>query len=106
MQKLNVELSIEIPPEDVLISKIELQQLKQNELRGVYWNTKDLESHTGRSLLWLKENLLYPSKFRKTLDVENNGFVSYPQASGQPWVFQATKMADFLEKNFHLIFKE
>ncbi|WP_353048225.1 hypothetical protein [Planococcus sp. ISL-110] len=40
MQKLNVELSIEIPPEYVLISKVEFQQLQQNELRGFYWNAK------------------------------------------------------------------
>lgn len=104
MQKINVELSIEIPPEYVLISKVELQHLQQNELRGFYWNAKDLERHTGRSMAWLKENVLYPTKFRKTLDVENNGFVAYPQSSGQPWVFQATKMAEFLETNFSKIF--
>nr|WP_309099212.1 DUF771 domain-containing protein [Fredinandcohnia onubensis] len=27
----------------VLITKIEFEQLKQNELSGVYWNMKDLE---------------------------------------------------------------
>ncbi|WP_353048224.1 DUF771 domain-containing protein [Planococcus sp. ISL-110] len=33
-------------------------------------------------MAWLKENVLYPTKFRKTLDVKNNGFVVYPQSSG------------------------
>ncbi|CEG23166.1 hypothetical protein BN1080_02110 [Planococcus massiliensis] len=106
MQQLSVCLTIPIPEDSVLISKVELEQLKQSELHGVYWNMKDLEQRTGRKQGWLKENVLYPSKFRKTLDVESGGFVSYPQASGQPWVFQATKMANFLDENFHRIFKE
>lgn len=106
MQQLSVSLTIPIPDDSVLISKVELEQLKTNELHGVYWNMKDLERRTGRKQLWLKENVLYPTKFRKELDVQNNGFVSYPITSGQPWVFRATKMAEFLERNFHLIFKE
>ncbi|MGO1059354.1 DUF771 domain-containing protein [Planococcus sp. FY231025] len=106
MQKLNVELSIEIPAEYVLISKVEYEEMKSNELRGVYWTMKDLEARTKRSSLWLRENVLYPSKFRKELDSDNGGFVFYPRASGQPWAFQASKMAEFLDKNFHRIFKE
>lgn len=106
MQQLSVSLTIPIPEDSVLISKVELQQLQQNELHGVFWNMRDLETRTGRKQGWLKENILYPEKFRKQLDVENGGFVLYPQASGQPWVFQASKMADFLDKNFHRIFQE
>lgn len=105
MQQLSVSLTIPIPEDSVLISKVELEQLKQSELHGVYWNMKDLEQRTGRKQLWLKENVLYPTNFRKVLDVENGGFVSYPASSGQPWVFQAKKMADFLDDNFHRIFK-
>ncbi|WP_225986212.1 DUF771 domain-containing protein [Psychrobacillus glaciei] len=28
---------------------------------------------------WIKGNILYPSKFKKILDVHNGGFVYYPQ---------------------------
>ena len=48
MQKLNVELSVEIPAEYVLITKVEYEELKSNELRSVYWNMKELEKRTGR----------------------------------------------------------
>ncbi len=103
-QNLKVELTIQIPSDLVLISKVELQDLKQNGLKGVYWNMKDLEKRINYKSKWIKENILYPSRFRATLDVENGGFVFYPKSKGQIWSFQATKMADFLDKHFQLIF--
>lgn len=106
MQQLSVQLSIPIPPESVLISKIELEEFKKNELSGVYWNMKDIEARTNRKQEWIKENILYPSRFRKVLDLENGGFVFYPRSKGQSWSFQASKMAAFLDSNFNLIFKK
>ncbi|QFF98793.1 DUF771 domain-containing protein [Psychrobacillus glaciei] len=105
-QRLKVELEITIPSDLVVISKVELDELKQQSLKGVYWNMKDVEQRTGRKIDWLKANLLYLPHFRKTLDVENGGFVYYPSAKGQAWSFQANKMADFLDKNFHQIFRK
>lgn len=104
MQQLSVNLTIPIPSDSVLITKIELEELKQQQLTGVYWSMKDLEARINRKHEWIKENILYPSKFRKLLDVEYGGFVFYPKTKGQTWSFQATKMAEFLEKNFHRIF--
>ncbi|NEU29958.1 DUF771 domain-containing protein [bacterium LRH843] len=105
MQQLKVNLTIQIPEEYVLVSKVELEQLKQKELTGVYWNMKDLEERTKRKQVWLKENVLFPTRFRKVLDSELGGFVFYPK-QGQTWCFQASKMAEFLDKNFSNIFKE
>lgn len=104
VQQLTVNLSIPIPADQVLISKVELEQLKQAELNGIYWNMKDLEQRTGKKHEWIKENILYPTKFKKILDVEQGGFVYYPKSKGQTWTFQATKMSEFLEKNFNRIF--
>lgn len=105
MQQLNVNLSIPIPTDSVLISKVELQELKQQELSGIYWNMKDLEQRIGRKQEWIKENVLYPQRFRKILDSDNGGFVYYPKSKGQTWSFQANKMATFLDKRFSEIFK-
>lgn len=105
-QLLNVELSIPIPADKVLISKVELEELKQQELAGVYWSMKDLEKRINKKCEWIKENILYPSHFRKILDSENGGFVFYPKSKGQTWSFQASKMAEFLDKNFHKIFNQ
>lgn len=104
MQKLNVELSIEIPAEYVLITKVEYEELKSNELRGVYWSMKDLEERVGKKRDWIETNILYPSHFRNMLDSKTEGFVYYPESRGQAWMFQATKMADFLDKKFHRIY--
>lgn len=104
MQQLTVNLSIPIPEDQVLISKVVLEELQNQSLAGVYWNMKDVEQRTGRKSEWIKENILYPSKFRKLLDSDNGGFVYYPKNQGQTWSFQANQMANFLDKNFHKIF--
>ncbi|MED1094679.1 DUF771 domain-containing protein [Bacillus capparidis] len=106
VQELNVNLTIPVPEDSVIISKVELLELKQQELAGVYWNMKDLEHRIRRKSEWIKENILYPSKFRKMLDIENGGFVFYPNAKGQAWSFQANKMAAFLDKHFSEIFQK
>lgn len=104
MQQLQVSLTIPVPDGMVLIQKIELDEFMANELKGVYWNMKDLERKTTRKSEWIKENILFPSRFRKILDAEKGGFVYYPKSKGQTWVFQASKMSDFLEKHFQQIF--
>lgn len=104
-QQLSVNLSIPVPEQYVLITKIELDELKQESLMGMYWTMKDLEQRINKKHEWIKENILYPSKFRKMLDVKNGGFVYYPEIQGEKWSFLATKMAKFLEENFHVIFE-
>ena len=66
---------------------------------------KDLEQRLRHKSEWIKENILYPSSFRKILDCENGGFVFYPNTKGQVLTFHAVKMAEFLDKNFSSIFK-
>lgn len=105
MQQLKAEITIPIPPDKVLISKIELEELREQSLTGVYWSMKDLQKRINKSDRWIKDNVLYPSRFRKILDLENGGFVFYPKNQGQTWSFQAVKMAKFLDDNFHLIFR-
>ncbi|OIK10237.1 DUF771 domain-containing protein [Bacillus sp. MUM 13] len=105
MQQLSVNLLIPIPSEAVLISKIELLDLKRQQLVGVFWSMKDLEKRVNRKNEWIKENILYPAKFRKLLDADLGGFVFYPKSKGQTWSFHALKMAEFLDKNFNQIFK-
>ncbi|WP_017187234.1 DUF771 domain-containing protein [Alkalibacillus haloalkaliphilus] len=105
-QQLSVNLNIPVPEGTVLIKKVELEELKRNELTGVYWTMKDLENRVNRKQEWVKENILYRPKFKKILDVENGGFVYYPQKRGQTWSFHAIKMADFLDRHFQEIFNQ
>ncbi len=76
-QKLEVNLTIPIPDDSVLIKKVDLERLQEEELSGVWWSMKDLEKRINRKQLWIKENILFPSKFRKILDIENGGFVFF-----------------------------
>jgi phage pi2 protein 07 len=105
MQHINVQLAIPIPDDCILIKKVEWEEMKKSELEGVYWSMQDLESRVSRKQVWIKENILYPPRFKKILDIENGGFVFYPKAKGQNWSFQASRMTVFLEKNFSEIFK-
>lgn len=104
MQKLKAEVVITIPEDLVLVTKVEYNQMKQNELTGVYWSMKDLEQRINKKQDWIKENILYPQMFKKILDVNIGGFVYYPESKGKTWAFQATKMAEFLDKNFYYLF--
>lgn len=103
-QQIKAEVIINIPSDYVLIKKSELEVLEQERLSGVFWSMEDLEQRINKKHEWIKENILYPSKFRRILDVENGGFVYYPKVRGEKWSFHATKMAKFLDDNFHLIF--
>jgi phage pi2 protein 07 len=106
VQQLSVQLTIPIPADSVLIQKTELEELKRQQLLGVYWTMQDLEQRVGRKADWIKEHILYQPRFRKMLDVESGGFVYYPKGKGQAWAFQAAGMSQFLDKRFSDIFKE
>ena len=56
MQQLNVSLSIPVPENMVLVHKVELEELKANELKGVYWSMNDLEEKIAKKSEWIKEN--------------------------------------------------
>lgn len=100
MQQLQVNLTIPIPEGYVLITKVEYEELQQEKLRGHYWSMEDLEKRTGKKRLWLKTNLLFIPRFKEELEK----FVHYPIAQEDEWSFHATKMVNFLDENFHLIF--
>lgn len=106
MQQLNVNITIPIPEDMVLITKVEFEELQHEKLSGVYWSMKDLEKRINKSSPWIKENILYQPYFKKILDSKNGGPVYYPQSQGENWSFQATKMAKFLDDNFYRIFRK
>ncbi|AJD91573.1 hypothetical protein JMA_22560 [Jeotgalibacillus malaysiensis] len=104
-QKFKIELSIEVPDHLVVIEKVELKRLQDQELKGLWWSLKDLEDRTSKKRNWLEDNILFSPKFREKIDVKNGGFVYYPQKKGEKWTFLASGAADFLEKHFSDIYK-
>lgn len=104
MQHITVELNIPIPEDSIIIKRVEWEELKRQELTGVYWTMKELEARVGRKSIWIKENILFPSRFRKILDSKQGGFVYYPRSQGETWSFHASRMAEFLDRHFSTIF--
>ena len=104
LQQLEVNLSIQIPEHLVLVEKTRLKELEEQAKKGVYWNMQDLMKYVNKREVWIKENILYPQKFKKIIDVESGGFVYYPKRKGEHWSFHAGKMSEFLDRNFHKIF--
>lgn len=70
----------------------------------IWWTMKDLENATGYSDDWLKDKILLRPHYKKILDLENGGFVYYPEKRGEKWLFIASRMEEFLEKHFVQIF--
>ncbi|KAB2337622.1 DUF771 domain-containing protein [Cytobacillus depressus] len=73
-------------------------------MEKIWWTMKDLEQVTGYSDDWLKENILLRPTYKRLLDLENGGFVYYPERRGEKWMFIASQMQEFLERNFIQIF--
>lgn len=93
-QKL--QLTVEIPDEYVLITKVEYEELQKLADKGNCWE----------SLAWfkqqvgikhpdtLKTKILYP--YREELE----RFVRYPSQKGEPWKFHKNLTMQWIENNF------
>lgn len=79
-------------------------QVNEETVKKVWWCMRDLEEATGYSDDWLKENILLRPAYKKILDLEQGGFVYYPEKRGEKWLFIASRMQEFLEKYFVQIF--
>lgn len=102
-QNLQVELTIPIPSDSVLIKKTEYDRLRESESRGQFETVNWLKKKTRiETLETLKEKILYP--YRSELDVENGGFVFYPRKRGEPFSIMKIPMEKWLENNFRKIF--
>lgn len=73
------------------------------EKEKTWWEMKDLKKATGYSYGWLTHNILYKPCYKKILDINNGGFVYYPESRGKKWLFIADRMQEFLEKHFNQI---
>lgn len=94
MQTLDVKISI--PDTHVLISVDEYNELKEREYTGQYYTMKDLQRLTGKSDVWLYQNLLNnPHRLERM-----KHFTHVPQGRGDKWLFQAKGLREFLENEF------
>lgn len=104
-QNLKVSLSIPIPEDLVLITKIEYDELTKDNLRGRKFSLQELSERTGISKNMLKD-LFDKPRVRKIADVEKGGFVAYPMNPGSPYLFLASKTIDFIDSNFAMLMRK
>ncbi|MGE6515164.1 DUF771 domain-containing protein [Lysinibacillus sphaericus] len=101
MQQLQLNLTVQVPDDHVLVKKVEYDELQNERLSGRNWTMEDLEKRTARKQLWLRTNVLYVPRFKKELEK----FVHYPSSQGDKWSFHAVRMAKFIDDNYYLIFE-
>lgn len=96
-QKL--QLTVEIPDEYVLITKVEYEELQKLATKGNSWESLAwFKQETGiKHPDTLKTMILYP--YRSELEK----FVKYPEKKGSPWKFHKGATLDWLENNFERI---
>lgn len=95
-----LEASIQIPKELIIISRVEYEALLNNTLDGKFLTLKEVAEHIGCSTTYLKTEILYNPRYKETLQ----GFVYYPNNSGEHWRIKAKEMYQFLDKESIKIF--
>lgn len=105
-QTIEASISVPVPKGYVLVKESRLVELEENELKGYWWGIKDVLARINRGRNWFTENVLESPKWRKVIDIENGGFVYYPQTPGDKFSFLPTRTIDFLEENFNEILKK
>lgn len=105
IKTLNINATIDIPPDHVLITRIEYEEMRESDQIGRWWTLDKVLDRTNRKRDWFKSNILDNPKYRRVIDVNNGGFVKYPKGGGDSYLFLATKTMQFLEDNFTNILK-
>jgi len=67
MQQLQVNLTIPVPDNYVLINRVEYEELQTNSLQGVYWTMSDLENRIGKKTSVDKRQYSVSTKIQKTI---------------------------------------
>ncbi|MCJ0951530.1 DUF771 domain-containing protein [Mammaliicoccus sciuri] len=97
-QQLNA--TINIPSDFILITKVEYEQLLNNHNEGKFISLKGLADHLDCSSQWLKESILFNPKYKKDLEE----FIHYPTASGEKYKIHMKKAFEYFEKHSISIF--
>ncbi|QPW14140.1 DUF771 domain-containing protein [Mammaliicoccus sciuri] len=98
MQQLNA--TINIPADFILITKVEYEQLLNNHTQGKFISLKSLAEHLDCSSQWLKQNVLFNPRYKKDLE----DFIHYPSASGEKFKIHQSKAFKYFDKHSISIF--
>ncbi len=95
-----LQATIQIPPELVLITKVEYENLKSvAEDKPLWWTMQDLMNKTCRGRKWIKQYMIDDPVIRKKIEP----FTQFPKGDSGSYIFHAKKMEQFIDENFELI---
>jgi len=99
-QTIKAEVIMEIPNNQVIISKAEFDDYQSLKDGGKWWTSKDIEDRYGHQMKWFKEKIFYIPKFKKQLSTKNGGCVHYSEPDSRYWSFEPNRFKKFMEDYF------
>ncbi|WP_341348625.1 DUF771 domain-containing protein [Paenibacillus sp. FSL H3-0469] len=81
------------------LAEAEIKRQMQEHAPGIWWDMKRLEAETCRKRDWLLANILLNPAFKQEMRLCSNG------GEGGRWMFRASEMSRFLDKNFEALNK-
>lgn len=103
-QSIKAEIVFTIPADQVLISKVEYEELKEANAVGKVCDIKKFADLLDVSIATAKQKVLENDVFRRRIDEANGGFVHYPKGQGDPYTFLEDEARKFIKDNFGRIF--
>ena len=104
-QVLEIELAVPIPSDSILIKRAEYEEMEKDSLKGRQYKLKDLSARTGISTGELTR-LFDKPRVKMLANVENGGFVVYPEKQGSPYLFLASRTIEFIDTHFPELMKK
>ncbi|MGM0124612.1 hypothetical protein IGI37_001990 [Enterococcus sp. AZ194] len=102
--KAKTEIEFYLPPGTILVQKSEWDNLNDAIGRGEWKDFNWFKSKTGITKKEVLDDMIL-KPFRDELDVENGGFVHYPDCKGDPWKFLKLATENWLETNFNRVYR-
>lgn len=105
-QVLKLKVDVTIPPDSVLVSKVEYEELQEADSFGRVCDLTKFANLLGKTERWASKCILNNPIFKRKIDVKNGGFVYYPETSGQSFSILEDEARKFIKNNFKTIFEQ
>lgn len=96
-----IQLTVTIPETHILLKVEEFEEYKKLELKGKYFNLKQLSERINRSEDWIKTHVINNPRNRKQIQ----SFTKFSEGRGNGYLFHAEKILDWLHFHFEDVCK-
>lgn len=85
---------------ELMAKKIVSQQPNKNDDFNGWVGMKEFVKQSNRSSTKISQ-ILYKPSIRKRFDVDNGGWIYYPNGTGDNWSFRFKPMMEFIDERFY-----